>query len=156
MCNVPSSLWSLTRSLLFEAWATKLYAYNISARDLALANGINDLDWVQSTVHRMNVAIFTTALWSKSDYAAATNTFFPVLIPKQLHGRDDIIDVYLDTVARWAVVDIRHTIDKHTTRDVIDKMKARIMSDLRDESRPLCQRVYDIFMKTYGFVCILL
>lgn len=128
----------------------------MSARDLARANGISDLDWVQCTAHRMNLAIFTTALWSNTDYAAATTTFFQVLIPKQLHARDDIIDVYMDVVARWAVVDIRHTIDKHTTRDVINKMKARINSDLRDEGRLLRRRVYDAFMKKYGHVCILL
>lgn len=119
---------------------------------MALSDGIKDLDCVQLTVHRMNLALFTTSLWSNTDYDGSVSNFFSMLIPKQLHDRDDTIDLFLEIVARWTVVSIRWTINQQTAQDIIDRMRRRINIELKDEDPVLIQKVKDAFMKRYGHV----
>ena len=125
----------------------------LAARDLTLSEGIRDQGWVQKATHLLNVAIFTAALWSDTDYDAAISNFFPMLIPKEIHDHDDIIDMFLEMVARWVTVGMRQTIKDRTTREVINKTKGRIEIDMMNEDEVLCQRVMDALIKKYQHVC---
>lgn len=115
----------------------------------------NDLDWVEPAVDRLNVAMFTKDVWSNNvQYDEAIANFFQLLIPRELHDQDDIVDLFIDIVTRWAVDETRWPIAMHTTKDVVnDKVRERIESDLKDEDPLLYQRILDAFGARFEQVC---
>ncbi|CDS03511.1 hypothetical protein LRAMOSA00913 [Lichtheimia ramosa] len=118
-----------------------------TVRNSIFSENINDLDWVEPAVDRLNVAMFTKDVWSNNvQYDEAIANFFQLLIPRELHDQDDIVDLFIDIVTRWAVDETRWPIAMHTTKDVVnDKVRERIESDLKDEDPLLYQRILDAF-----------
>lgn len=96
----------------------------------------------------MNVAVCTMAMWSINvQYDEVISNFFSLLIPKQLHDRDGIIDSFLDAVAIWTIADTRWPIDTHTTTYVVTIVKQRIKEDLK------CQKILNAFDARFEHVC---
>ncbi|CDS03516.1 hypothetical protein LRAMOSA00918 [Lichtheimia ramosa] len=120
------------------------YIDHKAIRDLTVSENINDLDWVEPAVDRLNVAVCTMAMWSNNvQYDEVISNFFSLLIPKQLHDRDGIIDSFLDAVAIWTIADTRWPIDTHTTTYVVTIVKQRIKGDRKCQSPLLFQKIFN-------------
>lgn len=126
-----------------------------AVRDSILKEGNNsDIDWVRPVVDRLNLSVFTNAVWSdKEKYGEAIYAYFSLLVPKQLHDRDDVIDMFLNMVTRRQILKAPWPTDQHEIQGVVNNMKEEIEEDLEDEDQWLCQRVLDAFNKKYEHVC---
>lgn len=158
-CPSPFALYHVLL-ILFEACSEKISVPNdyldpSTVRNSIFSGNINDLDWVEPAVDRMNVAMFTKDVWSNNvQYDEAIANFFQLLIPRELHDQDDIVDLFIDIVTRWAVDETRWPIAMHTTKDIVnDKVRERIESDLKDEDPLLYQRILDAFGARFEQVC---
>lgn len=158
-CPSPFVLYHVLL-ILFEACSEKIsvpsdYLDPNTVRNSIFSENINDLDWVEPAVDRLNVAMFTKDVWSNNvQYDEAIANFFQLLIPRELHDQDDIVDLFIDIVTRWAVDETRWPIAMHTTKDVVnDKVRERIESDLKDEDPLLYQRILDAFGARFEQVC---
>lgn len=166
-CKVHCALYvvpSLTLPfghIFFEVYRNKLPRISIYIDFDALimpliCEGVRDqdMDWVLRTVLRANIAFFTNAVWSDDDdrYDEAISNF-QIIMPLDILFRQDIIDMFLEMVARWAVVDSRSTINQCTTKDLVNKMRARIEMAMKD-GLFVRVMVLQAFEKKYGCVRI--
>lgn len=94
------------------------------------------------------------AMWSNNvQYDEVISNFFSLLIPKQLHDRDGIIDSFLDAVAIWTIADTRWPIDTHTTTYVVTIVKQRIKGDRKCQSPLLFQKIFNALDARFEHVC---
>ncbi|CDH59799.1 predicted protein [Lichtheimia corymbifera JMRC:FSU:9682] len=115
--------------------------------------GNSDTDWVRPVVDRLNLSVFTNAVWSDTQrYDEAIDAYFSLVVPKQLHDRDDVIDMFLNMVMRRQIIKAPWPTDQHEIQGVVNTMKERIEDDLEYEEQWLCQRVLDAFNKKYEHV----
>lgn len=157
-----SPIYPLTRSLiLFIAYRNKLprsteYLDPTQVRDLIITEGVKVEDaWVLQAVIRLNLGIFTNAVCLDDDrHDQAVSHFFRTIIPDQLHHHQDIINMFLEIVARWAMINIRWTTNQFKSTDILYKMKVRIGRELNDHDSTLYTMTQAAFMRKYGHVCI--
>ncbi|KAI9311997.1 hypothetical protein BX666DRAFT_2031568 [Dichotomocladium elegans] len=98
---------------------TLLLEYEECAQILSELDTIDDENWLKNTVERINLVVFTAALWKEhADLDALGDDYFANIIPAGVKFSDAIIEAYLEVQARLLLHDIQTALDSTNGEEI--------------------------------------